>query len=144
MTCRIGRRCTLSCARRTLRRFWRASRRMFEATISAFARALGDRAAPPPEALKGSDPRGFAVYRNNVAVGLIKSLEARYPVVRRLVGDDFFRAAARAFISRNKPQNAVLIGYGADFAAFLRSFPPAAELPYLPDVASLESAWVAA
>ena len=117
---------------------------MFEATISAFARALTDPAAPPPEALRGSHSRGFAVYRNNVAVGLIKSLEARYPVVRRLVGDEFFRAAARAFIALHKPQSAVLIRYGGAFPAFLRGFAPAAEMPYLPDVAALENAWVEA
>ncbi|MDE3177447.1 MAG: putative DNA-binding domain-containing protein [Pseudomonadota bacterium] len=117
---------------------------MFDATISAFARALTDPAAPPPLALRGSDPRGFAVYRNNVAVGLIKALEARYPVVRRLVGDDYFRAAARAFIARNMPQSAVLIAYGAALPQFLRAFPPAAEMPYLPDVAALENAWVEA
>ncbi len=117
---------------------------MFEAAISAFARALTDPAAPPPEALSGSHPRGFAVYRNNVAVSLIKSLEARYPVVRRLVGDDFFRATARAFIARHKPQNAVLILYGGAFPAFLRAFPPAAEMLYLADVAALENGWVEA
>lgn len=121
---------------------------MFEATISAFARALTDPAAPAPSATLGRegrpDARRFAVYRNNVAVGLIKSLEARYPIVRRLVGDEFFRATARAFIARNKPQSAVLILYGADFAAFLRAFPPVAEMSYLPDVAALENAWVEA
>ncbi len=58
-----------------------------ETTLSAFARALAD-GQPPPFA---TPARRFAVYRNNVAVGLIRALEARFPVTRRLVGDAFFR-----------------------------------------------------
>ncbi len=110
----------------------------FEATLSAFAAALVDPAAPAP----GGDARRFAVYRNNVAAGLIGALEARFPVTRRLVGDGFFRGLAGAFVAAHKPQSAVLIHYGADFPAFVRKFPPARDLPYLPDVAALESAWV--
>jgi len=111
----------------------------FEATISAFARALADPHAPP-----AGDARRFAVYRNNVAVGLIRNLEARFPVTRRLVGDDFFRGMAGAFVAREKPRTPVMIHYGAGFPAFVRGFTPAAELPYLPDVAALEDAWAEA
>jgi hypothetical protein len=117
---------------------------MFDATISAFAAALADPAAPPPPVLDRPDARRFAVYRNNIAVGLIGSLEARFPVTRRLVGDGFFRALAGAYVAAHKPESAVMIAYGADFPAFVRVFPPAQELPYLPDVAALESAWVEA
>ncbi len=35
----------------------------------------------------------------------------------------------------------MLIHYGAGFPAFVRGFAPAADLPYLPDVAALEDAW---
>lgn len=121
---------------------------MFEAAVRDFAGALTDPAAPPPSGALGRDgrpdARRFAVYRNNVAVGLIGSLEARFPVTRRLVGDDFFRGMAGAFVAANRPRDAVLIHYGADFPAFVSGFAPAAELPYLPDVAALENAWVEA
>jgi hypothetical protein len=113
----------------------------FETTIAEFARALADPALPPPAATGRPDVRRFGVYRNNVAVGLIKSLEVRYPVTRRLVGDEFFRAMAGAYVARFKPQGAVLIHYGADFPDFVRGFAPARELTYLPDVAALENAW---
>ena len=118
----------------------------FEATIAAFAAALVDPTLPPPPLGRNGrlDARGFAVYRNNVAVGLIKALEARYPVTRRLVGDDFFRGVARVYIGAHKPKDAVLIRYGADFPDFLRGFAPAQDLPYLPDVAALENAWIEA
>ena len=61
----------------------------FEATIAEFAAALCAR-RPPPAAIdghkRGSNARRFAVYRNNVAVGLIGAIEARYPTVRRIIG----------------------------------------------------------
>jgi hypothetical protein len=120
----------------------------FEATIDAFAQALCDPARPAPAATQRRDgrpvERRFAVYRNNVAVALIGALEARYPAVRKLVGDDFFRGMAGAYVAGEKPRTPVLIGYGASLADFIARFPPAAEIPYLADVARLENAWVEA
>ena len=60
--------------------------------------------APPPAMTHGRmgapDARRFAVSsQRNVTVGLIGALEARYPVSRRIVGDDFFRAIARIYVS---------------------------------------------
>jgi hypothetical protein len=118
----------------------------FSATIEAFARALADPArAPPAQTLGPHDSpneRRFAVHRNNIAVSLIAALEARFPVTRRLVGELFFRATARAFIASNKPRSAVVLRYGADFPAFVATFEPARGLAYLADVARLENAWV--
>jgi hypothetical protein len=120
----------------------------FEQTIDAFASALTDPSrAPPPETMGregGPDARRFAIYRNNIAVSLIAAIEARYPVVRRLVGEDFFRAMARAFAARNKPRSAVILSYGADFPDFIAEFEPARDIVYLADVARLENAWVEA
>ncbi len=120
----------------------------FESTIDAFARALRDAAhAAPPQTMGRDgrpDARRFAVYRNNVAVGLIATIEARYPVARRLVGDEFFRAMARAFVAAAKPRSPVMIHYGADFPDFVARFEPAREIAYLAEVARLENAWVEA
>ena len=120
----------------------------FEATLDAFARALADPARPAPLETLGRegrpDARRFAVYRNNVAGALIGALEARFPVVRRLTGDAFFRAMAGAFVAAEKPATAKLIDYGADFPAFVARFPPAREIAYLAEVARLENAWVEA
>ncbi len=118
----------------------------FEATINEFVEALTEPSRPTPAQTLGRegrpDARRFAVYRNNVAVGLIAALEMRYPVTRRLVGDAFFRAMARAFVAANKPGSPVLILYGAEFPAFVGTFEPAREIAYLPEVARLENAWV--
>lgn len=86
----------------------------------------------------------FAVYRNNVMVGLIEGLRDAYPVVCRLVGDEFFRAMAAIFARANPPRSPVMLEYGDGLAEFIAGFPPLAGLPYLPDVARLERAWVEA
>jgi hypothetical protein len=118
----------------------------FETTIRAFAAALDDPSAAPPAMTRGRsgspDVRRFSVYRNNVAVGLIGALEARYPVSRRLAGDDFFRAMARAFVHAIKPRAPVMIAYGDEFPEFLAGC--GGVEPCLVDLARLESAWVEA
>ena len=109
-----------------------------------FADALLSVATPVPSSLKGAAirraDRRFAVYRNNVAVSLVEALGARFPVVKRLVGEEFFRAMAHAFVSREPPLSPLLIHYGETFPAFIEEFDAAAPLPYLADVARLEYA----
>jgi hypothetical protein len=124
----------------------------FETTVRAFAAALGEPSAPPPTMTHGRmgapDARRFAVYRNNVAVGLITALEARYPIARRIAGDELFRAMARAFVGAHRPRSPVMIAYGGEFPDFAAAFLAAAEagpgLVSLHDVARLENAWVEA
>jgi hypothetical protein len=86
-----------------------------------------------------SDPgRRFAVYRNNVMVSLVDALADTYPVTQALVGEEFFRSMAGVFTRANPPRTPVMAHYGHGFAGFIESFPPAAGLPYLADVARLE------
>jgi hypothetical protein len=123
----------------------------FETTTSAFAAALTDPSASPPSMTRGRmgtpDARRFSVYRNNVAVGLIGALEARYPASRRIAGHELFRTMARAFINARKPRSPIMIAYGEDFPEFVAAFLASAEAPELlclPDLARLENAWVEA
>lgn len=102
------------------------------------AAALLDPAAPAPGGAR------FAVHRNNVVAGLVTALGEAYPAVRRLVGEDFFRAAAALFVRTHPPRSPVMLLYGAEFPDWIAAFPPAGGLPYLPDVARLERAWLEA
>ena len=115
---------------------------------SSFAAALLDPSLPPPAGLIGPDgepcPKRFAVYRNNVIVGLTGVLAASFPAVARLVGPEFFQAMAGLYARRDPPRSPILLDYGAAFADFIAGFEPAAEIPYLADVARLERAWVEA
>ena len=87
---------------------------------------------------------GFAVYRNTVLKGCIDALQANYPAVTRLVGEEWLRAAAAEFAHTHLPASPMLLEYGAQFVSFLAQFAPAAELPYLPNVACLDRFWTEA
>ncbi len=114
----------------------------FSETQKAFAGAVLDAEAAVPTGLarkaEGAPSRRFGVYRNNVYAGLIDILAGRFPVVARLVGEEFFRAMARDYVEHEPPSSAVLLRYGAGFADFIAGFPPAATVPYLADMAALE------
>jgi hypothetical protein len=100
--------------------------------------------APSPELLSlitggviPPDAR-LQIYRNNVLFGLSERLKEGFPVVRELVGAEFFDYAAHTFIEGYLPSEACLAVYGAQFPAFLASLPAASQLSYLPYVARLE------
>lgn len=109
---------------------------------AAFAHACLTPAAPPPQGLRaaGGDPvaRRFAIHRTTVRVTLIDALAVAFPVVRALVGDAYFVAAAGAFVAHSPPRSPVLAHYGQEFPEHLAQLPGTAPLPYLPDVARLE------
>ncbi len=83
----------------------------------------------------------FSVYRNNVMVGLVDSLRSNFPIVVKLLGNDFFNAMAFEYITNNPPKSPLLFTYGEDFSNFIGEFQPAATIPYLADVAHLEHNW---
>ena len=109
-----------------------------------FAAALLDPERPAPEGVVRPDgtqaTKRFDVYRNNVVTSLIEALGAGFPVVKALVGDDFFSAMAGVYVRQHPPTSPLMIYYGDAFPAFLRSFEPAQAVPYLADVAALERA----
>src|SRR5580658_4464424 len=86
--------------------------------------------APPDELL--------GIYHNTVHSALVNALRLSFPVVQRIVGEEFFEGAAREFIAAHAPDSAYLNDYGLRYPAFLAQFPPAMTLPYLADVADLE------
>jgi hypothetical protein len=97
--------------------------------------ATGLRAVTPARA-----ESGLAVYRNNVMSGLIKVVAARFPVVRRLVGEDCFFEKVRRFIAAEPPRSPLLLDYGDGFAQFLRRPGEDACIAYIADIADLEIA----
>ena len=80
----------------------------------------------------------LSIYRNTFLSVAANALRLSYPAIHRLVGAEFFDAAAHQFIAEEPPQSACLDDYGPAFGEFLARFGPAAPLAYLPDVARLE------
>ena len=78
------------------------------------------------------------IYRRSVRRNYRNALGATYRTVKRLVGVAFFDAAVDAYVTANPSASADLNTYGDRFDRFLGAYPPAANLPYLADVARLE------
>ncbi len=68
----------------------------------------------------------------------IEVLAARYPIMRRLVGELSFRIVARRFILSEPPSVPIPLSYGDNFPGFLRTQGTAASLEYVADIAELE------
>lgn len=106
-----------------------------------FAKALSKLDVVPLQHAAGRDghfSRGFAVHRNNVQSAPIEALRQAFPVLQRLLGDEYFSALAQLYVGQNPPRSAVYLEYGADLADFIAAFPPLAKLGYLADIACLE------
>ena len=111
-----------------------------------FVSALLNPERPAPAVVSGpgskSATKRYGVYRNNVTVSLINALAAVYPATQRITGLDFFRMMARLHVRATPPTSPLLFEYGRDFPAFVERYEHAQSMPWLPDVARIERAWL--
>lgn len=85
------------------------------------------------------NPHRLGIYQNNIYLSLIGVLEAAFPTIRGLVGEENFAVLANRFIAAHPPRAPQLYAYGAEFAGFVDGFEAAVEeLPFLPDLARVE------
>jgi hypothetical protein len=111
----------------------------------AFLTAIaGDPAALSPWCEPAAAEPGLSVYRNSIAKGCADALVAQFPSVERIVGAAWLAAAAAAHAAEQPPRQPSLLAYGQDFPDWLAGFAPAAELPYLADLARMDLMWTAA
>ncbi len=82
-------------------------------------------------------PANLAIYRNNAHITWRETLERTYPVVRRRVGDDYFRQLCAHYRERFPSRSGDLHWYGRDFAGFLDSYLES-DYRWLGDLARLE------
>lgn len=117
---------------------------MLDAYFDAFEDFLrtGDRSRIEAFIDAESNVAALSVYRNGYLKTCRDVLASSFPVVRILVGDDYFSALARAYVEAHPPALGTLIGYGGQFPGFLRSRTDERGLPYLPDVAAIDAAWL--
>ena len=85
-----------------------------------------------------SAEKHLTIYQNNVFSNYRSALEAIYPAVLRLVGEEYFYHAANRYIRNYPSSSGDIHHYGREFAELLAGLPGAAELAYLPDTARLE------
>jgi hypothetical protein len=112
------------------------------ATIQhSLAVALFDPLAGVPAAIANADLRAGVDFRYaGISAFLVRALAARYPVVRRLIGDDSFLDVARRFVAKQPPRLPIVQHFGETFPHYLRSLGEAASFGYVADIAELEAA----
>ena len=88
--------------------------------------------------------RGLRAYRANAQAQCEISLQAVYPILQQLLGEENFMRLAQDFWADMPPTRGDLAQWGGDLAAYLAQVPQLQELlqdcPFLPDVARLEYA----
>ena len=109
----------------------------YRAWVAHFAASLVDESVAPDGVTAVTRDR-LSVYRNNARLNRMAALTEAFANVVQLVGEEYFRSLARAFMERTPARSANLHDDGADFPAFIRGFSPAADLPYLADVANVD------
>lgn len=108
------------------------------AVLEALLEEAPERAAP--EILgQGIDPvRRLGVYANTIRVNVHASLAASFPVLARLVGEDYFRQAVRDYQRRTPSRSGDLQHVGREFPAYWTELHGAGEYRYLGHVARFE------
>lgn len=101
---------------------------------ASFAAALRDPSAPCAVQPAGN----LSIYRNNAAINFRSVLESGFPVLRRRVGDDYFRQLAAQYRQRFPSRSGDLHWVGRDFATFLAEHLQGSEYAWLADLARLE------
>lgn len=91
--------------------------------------------------LSRGGPAGMAAYRGNVFGNWGEALAGAYPIVRKIVGEEFFAGLAHAYARAHLSRSGDLNEYGERLADFVAGFRHTLDLPYLPDVARME--WLA-
>jgi hypothetical protein len=112
-------------------------------TQQAFGDALFDAARAGTVLAQVDDVHGRArdrldIYRGNLGASWDKAMSSACPVLRQLVGDEFFAALVRAYGHAHPSQDADLNQFGARFAGFLAGFEHVAGHPWVADLARLE------
>jgi hypothetical protein len=108
-----------------------------------FAQALFENVSVPVDAAIYDDgsvsPAGrLAIYRNNLQAGFAQALALGFPVVKQLVGADYFRQMALEYQREFPSRSGDLQHAGRAFPEFLQRRFVDTEFSYLPDVARLE------
>ena len=80
----------------------------------------------------------LAIYRANMVAAADKALSAAYPVIRQVVGPEFFHGLAREYQRGTPSTSGDLTEFGATFDVFLAGFEHVRTMPYLSDLARLE------
>lgn len=116
---------------------------LLDGYCEAFAQFLGNgrRDALSPYLGNGAEPAFLDVYRNGFVKTCTDVLQASYPSVAHLVGENCFKSLARRYVDAHPPRSASLAEYGEAFAGVVEETREVHGLAYLGCIARLDRAW---
>lgn len=100
----------------------------------AFAASLRDDSV----ACRVMPAANLSIYRNNSEISFRSALESSFPVVRRRVGDDYFRQLSAHYRAKFPSRSGDLHWVGRHFAEFLLEHLHGSDYAWLSDLARLE------
>lgn len=80
------------------------------------------------------------IYQNNVVGGIARALASKFPLLEKLVGDEFLMMLCREFAILKPPNSGCFHTYGQGFDDFIKNHRNTQSLPYLYDMTKLEFA----
>jgi len=99
----------------------------------------GDTATVGPLLVGGRDAaKRLAIHLHHYEASLTAAVVGRFPATGWLVGSGRLADAARTFVHHSPPAGPCIAEYGAQFPAFLATWPGTAQLTYVPAFADLD------
>ena len=84
------------------------------------------------------DPRGMAIYRNNLLATAQQALAISFPTVLTLIGEGLFNYASRELLISSPPKHGDWALWGDDFPTLLSNLVQLSDYPFVADIAQLD------
>ena len=84
------------------------------------------------------DPRGMAIYRNNLLATAQQALAISFPTVLTLIGEGLFNYASRELLISSPPKHGDWALWGDDFPTLLSNLVQLSDYPFVADIAQVD------
>ena len=90
------------------------------------------------EVIDKFDPRGMAIYRNNLLATAQQALAISFPTVLTLIGEGLFNYASRELLISSPPKHGDWALWGDDFPSLLTNLAQLSDYPFVADIAQVD------
>lgn len=84
------------------------------------------------------DPKGVAVYQNNLRANAARALSLTFPITKQIIGDQNFQLATNKYLCAKLKTFGDWADFGLEFDVFLSNQTLMENLPYISELAGLE------
>jgi len=90
------------------------------------------------EKVNDFDPRGLAVYRNNLLATAQQALAISFPTILTLIGEDLFNYACRELLITSPPAQGDWALWGEGYPTLLSGLAQLSDYPFVADIAKID------